>query len=395
MSESTETPKEDKEKKKAAERDRDQSMVPVVPKHLKLFEWLEGLFYTEPETANFPEKLTLNPMSGPQTERVAKNILQRIYGPGGEPKPPRSKLTGLANEIYHRAQQDCDVQRKSTKYGVLVYHFSREDGPYEVFRFRLEPGPAHVGEDQNGVNGEDDELSASLERRFSLQVLEHDERMFSLYGGGVEGLLDRYAQDKERDAAEIDRLRKECRELRDQLERALSLQEERDERRAWMNLKVQYAGRAAETGFALVPPLLHRALGGFPGAGGAPAETMETITLRNFFQPKEKGGVLTQEQLNTITGHYGPGPDFALISSGIFSYEQAKLLWDVAHLRVPADELDRLLPSGNLAISSEQFSRLQQCGVEQMVLAPLYLIFEMRMSRAQSQDGVPNGVGQK
>ena len=387
MADPTTYSSEEKDKKKLSD-DRAKAQVEPVPSRLDFFEWLEKLFWQEPDQANFPEKIDVCPVSGPKFQRYHHSIMQKVWI-AGQPKPPRAKIVEISNEILYRCQADCDIQRKRTVYSVNIWHFARDQQPYERWLLDMKPGQAFMLNGTPRADTEDEETS--LSEKFSGQVLGHHAEMFKLYGGGYEALLDRFDRDKERDASEIERLRRENRELREQLERALSLEVERAERREWAKFKVGAANRAAEIGFGLAPSVLGRLL----GQGSAGSESSESLTLKPFFKPREEGGLLTPEQSDALFGVYDQerndekGNPFC-IRSGLFSFAQAKLLFDVSQCKVPADDLDKLLPDGPLAISTDQFMKLQSSGLGPEVLAPLFATFEPRLKKWSERQ---NGAG--
>ncbi len=281
----------------------------------------------------------------------------------------------MSNEILHYTQRDCDIQRKITVYSVSAWHFSKGDDAFERFLIEQRPGLANRNAGEPRSDDED-----SIENRFSVQVLKHHESMFSLYGGGVEGLLDRFDRDKERDHNEIDRLRKENSDLRSQLERALSLEAEREEKRAWIKLGVN----AAERGLNMAENVLPVLIGKFAG-NGASADTLETLTLKKFFKPIEQGGQLTLAQSNAAFGVYDDSPQHNLVKPGVLTLDQGKLLYEVAFGKVPFDEIDKLLPGGSLAITGEQFQRIvTECQFSMDQILPLKIIFDGRMAKRQS-----------
>lgn len=353
--------------------EREKARVEAVPKRLDFFEWLEKLFYDEPEVAQFPEKIEVNPVSGKLLERLSKPIMQKLWG-AKDPKPTRPQLVALSNEILFRCQRDCDIQRKAMVYGVHASHLAREPDYYERWMLRFQPTISRADE---GAPREDIEAD-SIEEKFAVQILRHQERMVELLGGGFEGQMDRMDRILERVQGRNERLEDRVDKLVDALERALNLEAERKERLEWTKIKVKGAEKALDMGLALAPPLLNRLVG---KTVIPTTETPETIALKRFFQKKEEGGLLTPEQSNLVFGIYKEEPPHEMVHPGVLSIDQAKLLYDVAYCNVPPDELDKLLPGGPLAITIEQVEALQsKCGLTLDQLAPIHLLLEQRLN---------------
>lgn len=377
----TETPSD---KKRRGERDRSQ--VEPVAKDQAFFEWLEKLFYDEPEPAHFPERLELRIVTGKHREKFGPLIKQLVFAPAkateetikagaGRRKPTKEELVALSNELLFRMQKDCDESRQQVCYGVHVWHYSRGDEPYERYLKFVKPQGRYSKDE--GHASDDDEEPKSLQERFGIQILGHQERLFGLYGGGFEGLLDRMDRILERQDLRIEKQDQRIEKLNEMLERALSHEAEREEKRMWAQLKIKGADRALEMATTLAPPLINQLV----GKPIIPTnETAETIALKNFFKRQENGGSLTTEQSNAAFGTYDENPPHDLIKPGVLSYEQAKILLDVAECRIPPDELDKLMPGGALAVTPEQAAALAQIfSIEQ--LAPIMLIFESRNRR--------------
>ncbi len=356
---------------------RARSLVDVVPKRPDFFEWLEAAFSGETQ---FPEKIHICSISGKQGERLGPTVWQIIYAPK-ESKPSREKLVALANEILGRCQRDCDSNRRTTVYGVHLAHYAREVDFYGRYTMRLDPSPVHGRQTANGVDVDDDPVTG--QERFIQQVLSHQERMFEMYGGAFEGMLDRLDRIVERQDRRIESQDARIAAQADQLERALSMEADRAERREWAKLKVAGVGKALDFGLALAPPLLNQLV----GKPVIPTSTSaESLTLQNFF----KG--LSEEQAAVVFGVFSDNNPQEQVRPGILSVDQARLLWAVAESQVGADELDRLLPGGPLAVTQEQVMRLlseARLSLEQ--IGPIQLIFDQRMKRREGV-GAPSGA---
>lgn len=347
---------------------REKSQVEPIPKNQEFFEWLERLF---DGPSQFPEKIETRVVAGKEFERLGAMIKQIVFPPKA-PKPTKEQLVALSNELIFRMQQDCDIQRKSVVYGIHVAHLSRDPDFYERWLHRCYPSPLRSHDGMPRPEEEPDARSMA-EAQFPTQVLSHGERMFQLYGGGFEGLMDRFDRVLERQEISIEKKDARIEKLSEMLERALSLEDERREKREWNQLKMQSIQKAIDLGLGLAPPLLGQLMGGKGGGGNGVKDTAETVTLRNFFKKESEGGLLTEEQAVFAFGTDDGKP-------GVLSFDQAKLLWGVAHCQIPLDDLDKLLPGGPLEVTMDQIIALQS-KFRQEQIAPLIVIFEARMRR--------------
>jgi hypothetical protein len=201
-----------------------------------------------------------------------------------------------------------------------------------------------------------------------------------MYGGATSGLLEHYRDALVTSSNEISKLRVENADLREQLERALSLREEREERRLWAALKVKAGERTLDVGLALLPPLVNKMLGAKVMEN---TDSPEALTLRPYFQDVEEGGTLSREQRDAVFGKYSDKPPFELVAPGVLTKEQSELLCKISLCKESPDALDRLLPpDGDLAISMDQLSAITtSCGLSMMQLAPLQMLIDERMKK--------------
>ena len=178
MSEETTT----SDKKNGRSTERERAVVEPVVVDEDFFKWLERLFYEPPAESQFPERLEVRIVIGRQRKYgpLLENIpfapagasAEAIKKGAGNGKPSKEKLVELSNRILHSIQRDCDETRKATVYGIFAWHFARGDEPYQQYLKRCEPKGRYSK--TNGVEYEDDE-EKSLEKRFSVQVLHHQE----------------------------------------------------------------------------------------------------------------------------------------------------------------------------------------------------------------------------
>lgn len=376
------TTEEDKKRKKNGET-FENAPVEVTPRKYEFFEWMEKLFWDDPEPAHWPNWIEVNPVAGKDLEKVYPPVKRFDFGGKDDPKPPKPRIAALANEIGFLVQRDADVRGGTAprRYAVNAWHFGKNDAPYERWIIKVVPGPAHA----NGETGSSEDEPKSAQERWNEQKLVQDREMFNLYGGSMEGIIDRLDRIIERQDARIAKQDERIEKQNEMLERALSLEAEREDRRAWNQLKIAGARQGMDMGFAIAPPLLN----GLIGKSVIPTQdTLETITLRNFFKTKDQGGSLTADQASLAFGAYDDAGQ-KLLRPGVLSPEQVQVLLDVAFCRAPPDDLDKIMPWGPLAITLEQAAALQsQCGFTMQQLAPIHLIFEARQNKRQKQQAV-------
>jgi hypothetical protein len=382
---------------------REKVQVEPVPKNKDFFEWFEKLF---DGASHFPEKIDVRIVSGRYNERLGPTIKQIPFAPipkvskrakeeegetvaSGTGRPTREQLVNLTNEILFLIQRDCDQSRRATVYSVMASHFSRDPEPYERWIFRLTPQGVHGGKDprdEDGDEDEDDEYGGSPSKKYAVQKLRHDETMFQLYGGALEGLVDRQDRALEREAATNERLRQSNERLLDMVEKLQSAQHQRALDHQWNELKIRSVEKGLDLFVGLAPPLLNQ----LTGKQVIPTkDTPESITLKAFFKHVNEGGKLTEEQAIRAFGRYEATGEQKLLQEGVLKEDQVKLLWAVAHGSAPVDELDRLLPGGSMPVSQEQLVQLQQIFTTEQ-LTPIVALIGMRMQRKQQQSESPS-----
>lgn len=373
--------------KKKPERDKVVLEAPQA-KDQELFEFLEQLFYAEPEVAHFPERIEIQVVSGSRQEKIGPQVKQYTFAPvkasdeaikagAGRKKPTREELVVLSNQMRSVMQRDCDEGRRAKTFGILVYQYGLSDGYHERLLRHFTPKATYV------KDGEEDE--DSIEKKFSGQILGHQERMFALFGGAFEGMLERLDHFLERAYDRIEKQDAVIQKKDELMEKALSLEAERQERREWTKFKIKGAEKGLEMVLALAPPLVNQLTGKqtIPNADSA-----EIVALKNFLKPVDEGGSLTKAQIDAAFGVYDTSPPYGPITRGVLSVEQGNLLIRVTRGEVPADALDRLLPGGgDLAISMEQFMALQKIFTIEQLL-PLQMIFDARMKNRPVQGTV-------
>lgn len=389
MSDDTDN-EDEKDKGKKGKGEEPRPLSEPVPKDLKLFEWLESLFYSENQS---PEKIELNSVWGARKQNVGPTLDQKFFAPdnasataakkmeGKSRKPTRETLVALTNAWLNRMQGDCDELGQVQTYGLHAWRFTTDDQAYSRYVKTMKPSGRVVGRARPGLDSDDDE-AMPLRDRHSLQVLEHGQKMFDMYASALQGMCQLLTERVDADAAERRELHARIAQQNEMMERALSLQAERDERREWAKTKREAAQRGLDLAFQVVPPLISGLLPKGRGGGAPDQPSLEALTLQNFFKLAENGGSLTAEQANATFGIWNGEQ---LVTPGILTKDQSVILYSVAFHNVPVEELDKLMPGGPCQISMEQFGALQKVfSMDQ--LAPLWVLFESRQAKKKREE---------
>jgi len=352
-----------------------------------LFEFLELLFYADPEPEHFPERVELNVVTGRSSEQLKSIVWTRQFAPiramVGEAangngknghgktvgKPSKEQLVALSNHLLQQMQMDCDAGGHRRTYGVHAWSTAHGDQPIARFLKAMEP----KGRYPRGENAEEEEDDGAPtdQRRLTRQVLDHQQKMFEMYAEALAGLVDRYSRDKDRDSSEIDRLHRKIAEKSDQLERALSLELDREERREWVRLRRETAQRGFQALETYGPGLMMSLMGKNKIIPGTVDDTPQV--LEAFIK------AASEQQLISA---FGDWDETGCTKHGVLTPEQAMLFVKVSKGQIAPSEIDKLIPpNGSAAIDQEQYAKLTQIfSAEQ--LRPLQ---ELIMKRSQQQ----------
>lgn len=367
--------------------DRSAAVTPVI-KDQAIFEFLESLFYGDPEPEQFPERVELNIVSGRYSAKIEATIWVRPYAPiratgeavkrgAGAAKPSREQLVALSNLLLEKMRRDCDEAGHARGYAVHAWSSSKSDGPYMVHPKRMSPSGRYAK--KSGDDDEEDGAPLTRDQKYVLQMMSQMKARDELQFEMITGLIDRYSRDKDRDSNEIDRLHRKLAEKNDQLERALSLELDREERRDAAKMRRQIAEKgwqAVETyGPMLVGSLMKK-----PVVDGTVEPSSEVEALRDFLKTKEEGGQMTLQQAHDAFGDWNAETG-ELNVPGVLQPEQSMVLVQVANGKLPLDKIDELMPGGPLEITMEQGIRLMNVFGPQ--LAPLQKIIAARMSKKE------------
>lgn len=377
--------KSEKRKKNGGEKNLGEP----VPADQDFFNWLESLFYATPEVLHYPEKIDVRLVSGKHFEKMGPYIKQIIFAPAkagdeaikagaGRPKPTREELVAMSNELLFRMQKDCDEGRKPQTYGIHAWHYGRGDEPYDRWIIHRKPKGRYSKDDR--FEGEDED-GQSLHEKHYAQMLEHHQRMFALYGGGFEGLLDRMDRILERQDARIEKQDAMLQAQQETVQRALSLEAQRKQDERWMDMKIEGVKRGMDLAQAMIPPIVNQ----LAGKAVVPSkETAESVVIKTFLKSVDEGGKLTEEQSRAAFGVYDDKPPHSLLKPGVLTRDQVELLLQISECKQPADALDEFMPGGRCEISFEQLAGLQQIfSLEQLM--PLQVVFQTRYQRAQEK----------
>jgi hypothetical protein len=383
---------------------KEKTQVEPVPKDAEFTGWVESLF---DGSTQYPEKILTCVVTGANKERIGPVVTQTIFGPeqklskktkvadelseekaedeprewmkGG--KPTREQIVHYSNMLISRCQQMCDVSRKSTVFGVHVAHFSRDSDFYERYLLRMTPrGTTSRGDAKDDDDDHADNMEGMSSRdRYAIQALSHDERMFNMYGAGLEGLIDRQDRALEREAIGRERDRLELERARELIERLQSGAIERQMALDWNKLKIN----SVEKGIALVTGLAPPIINQLAGRKVVPTEdTPESLTLKAFFKLESEGGSLTTEQADKAFGTRDDKPPHNSLTEGVLSPDQVQVLLDVAFCRVKPDALDRLLEDGPLKVTMPQIQELQKIFSTEQI-TPVVALLMLRLQSKQ------------
>lgn len=367
---SDDTPEDPKKngKKKADEQVHPDALVEPVPKRKDFFDWIEETF-----NDGMPEKMDLRIVFGKNLATMGPILEQWNFAPNA-PKPSKEKIVALSNKALYLAQRDCDQHRKPVAYQFGATHLNRGDEPYyKRWIIRCQPSATFA----NGADGEskdEDSEEDGMEKRFSTQVLRHQENMIGLLGAGFEGQLDRQDRLVERLLARIAKLEEDNDRLKDMLERALSNQAERQERLEMTRLKTKATEQLLEWGLQVAPPLVNQLVGKPLLPSTAP--DLEILTLKKFFDS------LTKEETNAIFGVWTDDQPPVCVTKGILNEQQTAILTHVTMGQMPSENLNHLLPGGDHTVTMEQAAQLQTV-VPMQKLAPVMMLLQARLQNAQ------------
>lgn len=363
--------------------------VEPTPSNPDFAEWVEKLFYDEPEVMHCPEHIDLCVVSGRNCDKIGRILTSKHYAPstaseeatkkmpGKLRKPTKAQIVALSNEFLRLAQVDCDQSGKSTVYGVFAWHMAVGADPYASRIIRCRPSGRYAKE---GATEDDEDLP--IEKRFSLQSMKHLENMISLLAAGFDGIMDRQDRLNESLMRDNERLRARNNEQQDIMEKLRSNEVEREDRRLMAKLKEEGLRRGLDLASVVIPPLVNQLV----GKPVVPAENLEIITLREFFKITGQGGKFTQEQALAMFGNWDDSVDPPrCLQPGILTKDQANLIIGIVQGELSPDELDKLIaPDSPLCVSPEQAMALQQhFKMEQ--LAPILLILEARRKKFVGQ----------
>lgn len=368
--------KEDAKKKKEA----GEHQVEVVAKRSDLYDFLEALFAG---TTQRPELIELRIVKGKNDEILGPMVKQYKFQPAeykvDAAAPAKEKLVALSNEMVYRAQRDCDESNKPHVYALLASHFAREVNYYERYLMRLTPQGVHASKKGDGRSGsDDDEDDLSMKTRVDLRMIDREERMLQLYMASMEGIVDRQDRIAERQEKSYDTLRERYEGMLEITERARSLEDERRTKHEWNQVGIKLAERGGNLAIDLLPPFVNR----LTGKALLPTKSTEEITLNRFFTKKADGGDLTDEQSDAVFGVYEDDAQGTTrcLREGIFTFPQAKLLWEVAFGQAPPDALDELFTEGSkLHVTGDQIMKLQGALTPEQIL-PIAALIQGRQS---------------
>lgn len=375
----------ERERDQSPKEDVNQRPVPGTP-NPDFFQWLEKLF--EPGV-QFPEKIVVRQMTGKNGDRAGAMIRQINFtaseqsGGAKEGRAQRTSKEGLlqlSNELWAMCQERANNLRKPILCGFFALHFAADPDVYASKVLLFKPGRDLPGMDGNGHgDGAEDEDASQV--RAEEQRLRHHESMMGFFGGALEGILDRYDRALERMEGALAARDARIEAQVEMIERLSSSAEDRRRRMAWTEVGTRVTERAANVVIDTAPSFL----AGFLGKPSPTKDTPETILLKRFFTPPDKGGLLSKEQSEAIFGVWADTPPHDLIKPGVLAPAQGELLYKISQCEIPVESLDRLMENGDLAITMEQrMALLTQCGLTMDQLAPLQAMLQSWADRRKA-----------
>lgn len=365
----------------------DRNLTTPVVKDQALFEFLELLFYADPEPEQYPERIELNIVSGRYSSKVEATVWTKQFAPvkatgeavkrgAGAGKPSREQLVALSNYLLEQMRRNCNESGSTRMFAVHAWSTLRGDTPYMHVLKKMTPnGNKAQDADENEIDG----VPLNREQKFALQLQTQSQKMFEMFGELMVGMVDRLNRDKERDSNEIDKLHRKLAEKNDQLERALSMELDREERREQLKMKRQMAEKGWEA-VQKFGPMLMGSLIGNKKIIDAKTVPDDLTALREFLKTTDEGGKMTLKQAHDAFGDWDPASG-TLRTPGVLSVDQAVLLVQVANEAVPVDGLDKLMPGGPLEITPEQGMQLMGIFGEQLMV--LQAVFSRRQQAQQ------------
>lgn len=386
MSDENETPKSGK--KELPDRN---ATVPVV-KDQALFEFIESLFYADPEPEQYPERVELNIVSGRYSSKIEATIWTKQFAPikatgeavkkgAGAAKPSREQIVAISNLLLENMRRNCNEGSTPRTYAVHAWSTLRGDTPYMTSIKKLTPSGNRA---RNGEDEDEDGAPLTKEQKFVLQLFQQSQKNSEQVAEMVAGLLDRYSRDKDRDSNEIDKLHRKLAEKNDQLERALSMELDREERREQLKMKRQFAEKGWKAVEMFGPALMSSLIGKKPIIDAKTEPGEDVAALRKFLRTTDEGGTMTIAQAHAAFGDWDADNN-VLITPGVLSVDQSMIIVRVAHEQLPTSELDKLMPGGPLEVTNDQLMGLLNIFGESIMA--LQSIFTRRQQQAQTKKG--------
>jgi hypothetical protein len=337
----------------------------------RIFDWLEAVFYgiDDEEPEQNPERISLDIVSGRASQTVESTVWEQQYAAikaipeestkrsARYGKPNKERLVALSNFILNQMQDNCDECGRKRTYALHAWSFNRAERPYMQLLRTLQPKgrkpvKAELLDDEDlDLDGE----PLSHDRRFILRLFAETQKMFAMNSEVMVQIVDRFNRNEERLMTENDRLHRTITQKNEQLERSLSLQDERDEKREWRRLRREMAEKTWDAVETYGPLLAGKLLSGKKPAPH-PSDAADIEVLRKFLRTTDEGGSLTPQQLITALGDWNKE---GCVKPGILAPVQALILVHVAQGNTAPSDLDKLLPGGEHAIEARQFMALQ------------------------------------
>lgn len=375
-----------REKTKESDFEKNLKQGPVSPVNEDVYGFLVNLYADE---GDYPERIEVRTIKGRNKDQYGIQIKQYLSR-STSTKPTNERLVMMANEIVHRCKIHTDTAQKPMTFMIGAMHHARSDDFYEIMTLDVRPSKKWKN-GESGAEGEDED--GEFSGRYNIAMLGHFTQFFGLIGGMMEGLIDRSDRQAQASANDAERVRARYIELLEANLKLVQADDERTERRERSQMWRKNIDKGLDMAWNLLPPMVG-ALTNKNGsnAGWVPGtKSSESYTLSQFFKRSDEGGKLQPHEFEIIFGKIEEGKPFV---PGVLSPQQGEILGNVAQELISPDQLDLLLPGGVLEITQEQIMTILQAGVSMEVLAPLKLLFDVRLAKKQqAQQQNLNGKG--
>lgn len=313
---------------------RDKAFITPTPGDEALAKFLIDLWEN-----GHPERIVLAIIYGSVGMRM-KSIDERAYK-ANAPHPGPEALTSLANDLVRKAQGECDVFNKPTRFAVLAYDSARGASYYARQVLSMQPSGMMPSIDEvasGGYGDEDDPRIKLLERQ--LEGERKDKRwMMEMFSNTMTGVMERDDARMERMEQMLDQTWEKQTKYMAATEQMLNQAQERKESAAWAEMKREVVVQAWTSVKGFLPGIVAYATKGQAGV---------VEGLKTFIDS------LTQEQGQAIFGRYDEKGQY--IDGGFLTREQVDLFRAIIDGKTDSSRVPEFISS----LTPDQFNAAQQ-----------------------------------